>query len=111
MGFFNIISKKSWFSIIDGVVCCCQIVEVSICLSNSGVENGLFKGVTGVPSNSGSQTWSKAGSVCVVVSEIFPVSIGFVYYWVPLTKSDFLLFFQWSSVKLLSSIFLFFCKC
>ena len=56
MGFFNIMSKKSGFSIIDGVVYCCPMVEVSICLSNSGVENGLFKGVTGVPSNSGSQT-------------------------------------------------------
>ena len=52
--FFNIVSKKSLVSRIDGNVGCCPMVGVSIYLSNTGVENGLFKGVTGISSNSGS---------------------------------------------------------
>ena len=42
------------FSRIDEYVSCCPMVGVSICLSNTGVDIGLFKEVTGVSSNSGS---------------------------------------------------------
>ena len=40
------------FSRIDEYVSCCPMVGVSICLSNTGVDIGLFKEVTGVSSNS-----------------------------------------------------------
>ena len=48
------VSKKSSFSRIDGDVCCCPMVGVSISPSNLGAESGLFNGVSGVSSNSGS---------------------------------------------------------
>ena len=65
-------SKKGSLSRIDGDVCCCSMVGVSICPSNTGVENELFKGVTGFSSNSDS--WSHVESVCVVIGEVFPFS-------------------------------------
>ena len=41
-------SRKSSFSRTGGDVCC-QLVRVSICLFDTEVVSGLFKGVTGVP--------------------------------------------------------------
>ena len=42
-------SKKRSFSRIDGHDCSCSMVGLSICLLNTGVENGLYKGVTEFP--------------------------------------------------------------